>query len=238
MNIVDVLIILIIACAAVIGFKRGFFKELVMTIGFLLVFIVSYLFKNPVAEILSLRLPFIEFGSAIKSADVFNIIFYQFVAFILVFIIAMVLFRILLSISGFIEKVLKFTIILGIPSKILGALVGAIEGYIIAFVVVFVLNQPMLDVGIMSSSKMKNFVLNSTPGLTQIVSGVGDTIEDIYQLMEDKTYEKNVDKFNRDAIDIMLKHKMIKVGYVEKLIEADKINIPGINQVLNQYKKK
>ena len=49
MNIVDVLIILIVACGAVIGFKRGFFKELVMTVGFLLVFIVSFIFKNPVA---------------------------------------------------------------------------------------------------------------------------------------------------------------------------------------------
>lgn len=238
MNIIDVLIILIIACCAVVGFKRGFFKELVMTVGFLLVFIVSYLFKNPVAEILSLHLPFIEFGSAIKSADVFNIIFYQFIAFILVFFIAMVLFRVLLDISGFIEKVLKFTIILGIPSKILGALVGAIEGYIIAFVIVFIFNQPMLDVGMMEGSKMKDFVLNSTPGLSQIVSSVGDTITDIYDLMEDKTYENDVDKFNRDAIDVMLEHKMVKVDYIEKLIDADKIKVPGINQVLEKYKDK
>ena len=120
MNIIDVLIILIIGLGAVVGFKRGFFKETVMTVGFVLVFIISYLFKNPVAEILSLKLPFFEFGSAVKSAAVFNIIFYQFIAFILVFFIVMVLFKVLLSISGFIEKVLNFTIILGIPSKILG----------------------------------------------------------------------------------------------------------------------
>ena len=237
MNIVDVLIILIVACGAVIGFKRGFFKELVMTVGFLLVFIVSFIFKNPVAQILSLNLPFFEFGSAVKSAAVLNIIFYQFVAFILVFALAMLLFRILLSISGIIEKILNFTIILGIPSKLLGALVGALEGYLIAFVVVFVLNQPMLDVGIMSGSKMKDKVLKSTPVLTQIVSNVGNTIEDVSKLMQDKSYEKDVNKFNRDAIDVMLKHKMVKVDYIEKLIEADKIKVPGINKVLDKYKK-
>ena len=237
MNIVDVLIILIVACGAVIGFKRGFFKELVMTVGFLLVFIVSFIFKNPVAQILSLNLPFFEFGSAVKSAVVLNIIFYQFVAFILVFALAMLLFRILLSISGIIEKILNFTIILGIPSKLLGALVGAVEGYLIAFVVVFVLNQPMLDVGIMSGSKMKDKVLKSTPVLTQIVSNVGNTIEDVSKLMQDKSYEKDVNKFNRDAIDVMLKHKMVKVDYIEKLIEADKIKVPGINKVLDKYKK-
>ncbi|MBE6151014.1 MAG: CvpA family protein [Firmicutes bacterium] len=237
MNIVDVLIILIVACGAVIGFKRGFFKELVMTVGFLLVFIVSFIFKNPVAQILSLNLPFFEFGSAVKSAAVLNIIFYQFVAFILVFALAMLLFRILLSISGIIEKILNFTIILGIPSKLLGALVGAVEGYLIAFVVVFVLNQPMLDVGIMSGSKMKDKVLKSTPVLTQIVSNVGNTIEDVSKLMQDKSYEKDVNKFNRDAIDVMLKHKMVKPDYIEKLIEADKIKVPGINKVLDKYKK-
>ena len=237
MNIVDVLIILIVACGAVIGFKRGFFKELVMTVGFLLVFIVSFIFKNPVAQILSLNLPFFEFGSAVKSAAVLNIIFYQFVAFILVFALAMLLFRILLSISGIIEKILNFTIILGIPSKLLGALVGAIEGYLIAFVVVFILNQPMLDVGIMSGSKMKDKVLKSTPVLTQIVSNVGNTIEDVSKLMQDKSYEKDVNKFNRDAIDVMLKHKMVKPDYIEKLIEADKIKVPGINKVLDKYKK-
>lgn len=237
MNIVDVLIILIVACGAVIGFKRGFFKELVMTVGFLLVFIVSFIFKNPVAQILSLNLPFFEFGSAVKSAAVLNIIFYQFVAFILVFALAMLLFRILLSISGIIEKILNFTIILGIPSKLLGALVGAVEGYLIAFVVVFVLNQPMLDVGIMSGSKMKDKVLKSTPVLTQIVSNVGNTIEDVSKLMQNKSYEKDVNKFNRDAIDVMLKHKMVKPDYIEKLIEADKIKVPGINKVLDKYKK-
>ena len=236
MNIVDVLIILIVACGAVIGFKRGFFKELVMTVGFLLVFIVSFIFKNPVAQILSLNLPFFEFGSAVKSATVLNIIFYQFVAFIIVFALAMLLFRILLSISGIIEKILNFTIILGIPSKLLGALVGAVEGYLIAFVVVFVLNQPMLDVGIMSGSKMKDKVLKSTPVLTQIVSNVGNTIEDVSKLMQDKSYEKDVNKFNRDAIDVMLKHKMVKPDYIEKLIEADKIKVPGINKVLDKYK--
>ena len=238
MNIIDVLVILIIGLAAVVGFKRGFFKETVMTVGFVLVFIVSYLFKNPVAEILSLRLPFIEFGTALKSGVVFNIIFYQLIAFILVFLLAMILFRILLSISGFIEKVLNFTIILGIPSKILGAIVGAIEGYIIAFVIVFVFNQPILDVGMMNGSKLGRFVLNSTPGLTQIVSNFGNAIDDIYELMENKSYQNDINKFDRDAIDVMLKHKMIKVKYIEKLVDAGKVKVPGLNNVIDKYQKK
>ena len=148
----------------------------------------------------------------------------------------MAVFRIVLAVTGFIEKVLKFTIILGIPSKILGAIVGAIEGYIIAFSLVFLFNQPMFDVGIINDSKYKDKILNSTPILTNVVSGMGDTVTDVYKLIENNKDLKDKDQINRETINIMLKHKVIRVKHVEKLIERGKINVPGIDTVLNQYR--
>ena len=44
------------------------------------------------------------------------------------------------------------------------------------------------------------------------------------------------DEFNIEAINIMLKHKMISVSYVEKLIDYGKIRIPGIDSILNNYR--
>ncbi len=76
MNIIDVLIILIIGLGAVVGFKRGFFKETVMTVGFVLVFIISYLFKNPVAEILSLKLKSKYVAASVVILIVFAILYY------------------------------------------------------------------------------------------------------------------------------------------------------------------
>lgn len=235
MNIVDIVIILIVLCGAVIGFRRGVIKELVMTVGFLLVFIISFYLKNPLAEWLSPYLPFFDFWGIFEGVTVLNIILYQMLAFLIVFSVVMVVFRILLEISGFIETVLKFTIILGIPSKLLGAVVGAIEGFVIAFMVVFVLNQPMLDIGIMTDSKYKDKILN-TPVLTKVVSSVNETVLDVYELMEDEECKKDHNVFNRKSIDIMLEHKMITVGYVEKLIDNGKINVPGIDSVLNNYR--
>lgn len=235
MNIIDVVIILIILCAAVVGFKRGVLNELVMTVGFLLVFIISFYLKNPVADFLSPYLPFFKFGGAIEGVTVLNIILYQLLAFLIVFSLIMIVFRLILSATGFIEKILKFTIILGIPSKILGAIVGAIEGYIIAFIVVFILNQPMLDVGIMEGSKLKDNILD-TPVLNEVISSVDDTVKDVYHLIEDNRYENDPDGFNREAIDIMLEHKMITVEYVEKLIDHGKIRVPGIDSILNKYR--
>jgi len=236
MNIIDVVIILIILCGAVVGFKRGVFKELVMTVGFLLVFIISFYLKNPLAEWMSLHLPFFSFGGVVTGVTVLNILLYQFIAFVLVFSVLMVLFNVLLTITGWIEKILKFTIILAIPSKLLGAVVGAIEGYIIAFMVVFLFNQPMLDVGIMNDSKYKDAILERTPILNKVVGNVEDTITDVYHLIEDNRYNKNENEINKQAIVIMLKHKVIDVKYVEKLIDNGKIRIVGIDSALNQYR--
>ena len=236
MNIIDVVIILVILCSAVVGFKRGVLKELVMTVGFILVFIISFYLKNPLAEWFSLYLPFFKFGGIVEGVTVLNIILYQLIAFIIVFSIIMIIFRVLLSVTGFIEKILKYTIILGVPSKILGAIVGAIEGYIIAFILVFLFNQPMFDVGIIKDSKYKDTILNSTPILTDVVSSIGDTVSDVYYLIESNKDDLNASDFNRKAINIMLEHKMINVEYVEKLIDYGKIRVPGIDSVLNNYR--
>lgn len=236
MNIIDIVIILIILCSAVVGFKRGVLNELVMTVGFLLVFVLSFYLKNPLAEWFSLYLPFFKFGGIVEGITVLNILLYQLIAFVIVFSVIMIIFKVLLSVTGFIEKILKYTIILGIPSKLLGALLGAIEGYIIAFIVVFLFNQPMFDIGIMNDSKFKDGILNSTPILTDVVSSVGDTVKDVYYLIEDNKDELDDNEFNREAIDIMLEHKMITVEYVEQLIDYGKIRVPGIDSVLNKYR--
>lgn len=236
MNIIDVVIILIILCAALVGFKRGVFKELVMTVGFLLVFVISFYLKNPLADWLSLHLPFINFGGLIEGITVLNVLFYQVIAFILVFCVIMVIFNVILAVTGIIEKILKYTIILGIPSKILGAIVGAIEGYIIVFCLLFLFNQPMIKLDILGESKYKDYVLNHTPILTNVVSSISDTVMDVYNLVDAHKDDFDDDAFNREAIDIMLEHKMITVDYVLQLIDNGKIIVPGIDSVLNKYR--
>ncbi len=55
LNILDVVIVLLILCAGVVGFKRGFFKEIVMTVGLLLVYIISFKLKDPIANWMSMN---------------------------------------------------------------------------------------------------------------------------------------------------------------------------------------
>ena len=107
MNVIDVAVILMILCAGVVGFKRGFFKQIVMTVGLLLVYVLAFKLKDPLASWMSLNLPFFNFN----GLTMLNVILYQTIAFIIVFSLIMIIFKIVLSLTGALEKILKFTII-------------------------------------------------------------------------------------------------------------------------------
>lgn len=232
LNIVDIVVILIILMCGVVGFKRGVFKELVMTLGFLIVFIVSFKLKNPLAEWLSLRLPFFNFGNIFDNVGIINIIFYQVISFMIIFSLLMIIFRVILAVTSVFEKILKFTIILGIPSKILGFIVGLVEGYILGFIIMFVLAQPMFG-DITASSKLKDKMLNSTPILTSVVSEMNDTVIDIYNLKDSVSDSK---KLERDIAKVMLEHNLVEPDYIVKLIEANKIEIDDAETLLESYR--
>lgn len=236
MSIVDALIILLILAFGAQGFKKGVIKQLVTTVGFVLIVVLAFYLKNPVAEFLSLHLPFFTFGGAFANVTSFNIILYQLISFILVIIVLETVLNVLIKVSGVIEKILKFTIILGIPSKILGFIVGVIEGFIVTFLILFFLRQPGFNLKIFDDSKLTDPILNSTPVLSQVAGDFVDTFNDLYELGNDY-YDQKFDEntLNLKSIDVMLEHKIITPQYVRKLVDADKINIIGIDNVINKY---
>lgn len=236
MNIIDVLILLFILLGGVIGFERGFFKQTVSTVGTILIFILAFYLKNPIASFLSMYLPFFSFGGIFKGVSAINIILYQLISFVIVLTILSVLLNILIKISKIVEKILKLTIILGIPSKILGFIVGLIESYVIVFVLLFFMSQPAFNIGFINESKITPKILQSTPVLSNISKEMVDTVNDLYSLGDKYASADDSNQFNKDAIDIMLEHKIISVDYVEKLIEKNKISIVGIDSVLNKYR--
>lgn len=237
MNIIDAIIILLILACGIAGFKRGVLKQTVSTVGFVIVVILSFYLKNPVAEFLSLHLPFFTFGGTFANVASINIILYQLISFILVVIVLEAILNVLIKITGIIEKILKFTIILGIPSKILGFVVGMIEGFIITFLILFFLRQPGFNLKIFDGSKLTDKILNSTPVLSQVAGGFVDTFNDLYELGNDY-YEQKMDEntLNLKSIDVMLEHKIVTPDYIVKLVDANKIEIVGIDSIVNKYR--
>lgn len=237
MSIVDAIIILLVLACGVAGFKRGVFKQLVTTVGFVLVVVIAFYLKNPVAEFLSLHLPFFTFGGSFANVTSLNIILYQLISFILVVIVLEAILSILIKITGIIEKILKFTIIFGIPSKILGFVVGVVEGFIVVFLLLFFLKQPGFNLKIFDDSKLTDSILKSTPILSQVAGGFVDTFNDLSELGNDY-YEQKMDDntLNLKSIDVMLEHKIITPDYVMKLVDNKKIDVVGIDSVINKYR--
>ena len=119
LSVLDAVILLFLLLGAVLGFKKGIIKSVVSFIGTILVIVLSFTFKNALSEFLYLHFPFFHVG-----VDVLNVLIYEGIAFLILFSLLSILLRVVIKISGIIETVLKFTIILGIPSKILGAIFG------------------------------------------------------------------------------------------------------------------
>ena len=234
-NIVDIIIVLVLALWGIYGFKRGFVKQGVMTIGTVLMFIIAFYLKNPVAEFLSLTLPFIKIPGLL-GIEALNILFYQIISFIIVVSILEIVLNLLIKLSGIIETLLKFTIIFGLPSKILGFILGVVEAIVIVYVVLVFLSQPMFNLKVFNDSKLTPTILNNVPGLSNVASGIVETFTDVYELTDKYSRTNDSAGYTRDAIDIMLKHKVIDVEYVEKLVEQNKVTANGINNVLNNYR--
>lgn len=233
MNVADIIIIIFILLTGIVGAKRGVFKELVFCIGTILVFYLAYKLKDPIGNFFLLRFPMFDFPNLFKGVITLNILLYQLLAFVLVLALLLVVFEIILSVTGLFEKILKITIILGIPSKILGFIAGLIEGYVIAFIILFFLTQPAFSFDTFINSKCANKILTSSPILTDITRSTVETFQDIYSLKD----EKNVNELNKKTLDIMLDKGVVSYDVVKELYNTEKIKFEGIDEVLNKYKK-
>lgn len=235
MNFIDIIVIIFILIGGIVGFKRGFFNQTISFVGFLLVLILSFLLKNEIATFLCLNFPFFSFGGLFTGVTILNILLYEVIAFIILVIVLSIILKVIIFVTKIFEKILKFTIILGIPSKILGALVGLIEYYIIAFIALFCLNQPTFESIKLNESKVSMFILHKTPILNRVIENTLDAVDEIYSLTETYDDKDNNTGLNEKTLDILFKYKLVDVETLEKLIEEDKLDLSV--SVLDKYKE-
>lgn len=237
MNIVDIIIILIIISGLCLGFKRGLTREVVHFAKFALALIIAFLLKNPLSKLMYEHLPFFDFGGIFKGVSAINIILYEFIAFLLVLGIVMLIFRILLLATAIFEKILNTTVILSLPSKILGMIIGGIHYYLIVFILLFVITLPIFKLGdILGQSKLSTTILNKTPILSGLVDKTVSIIDEFNELGQKYKTEDDADQFNLETIDLFLKYNIITVDAVETLNEKDKLQIDHLESVLDKYR--
>ena len=236
MNIIDIGIVIFLIFGAALGFKRGFTRQLVSSVGFILIVILAFKLRAPISELLFQNLPFFKFGGILKGAAVLNIVVYEFIAFLIVLAVLSILLKVAMLASRVFESILNMTIILGIPSKILGSIIGVIEHFVIAFIILYFLTLPFFSLSITSDSKYKDKILNNTPILSSTVEKTLDVMKDLGQLKDKFEVEQDVNQFNLAAIDLLLDKKIVTVKTVDELIKKDKLKIDNIEIILQKYR--
>ena len=184
MSIVDIVVLVILVAFAIIGFKRGVLQSLVSFVGFILVIYLAYLLKNYLGDIFVLDLPFFDIKIGATTSVVMNVLMYQTLAFIIMVIIFGLVYKFLIYLSGIVEKIFKITIILGIPSKILGLIVGVLEGYIIVYLVLFFIAQPYVKMDLLNDSKYAEVILTKTPVLSSFANSTLEIVNEVNDIVK------------------------------------------------------
>ena len=233
-GIVDAIILLFILLGGLIGFKEGVFKKLTSTVGLILVVVVAFILKNKLSVYFYENLPFLDLWGVFKGIQILNVIFYEVIAFLIIASVLMLVYRVLLGITGLIEKILKATVILSIPSKILGFIVGMIESYVWVYIILFVLTLPVINVKEIYTSKVASYIMENTPVLSKYTSKTVELYDNFYEIIDNRQDKTNED-INEETMDLMLKYDIITVESAEKLIKRNKVSVNNEN-FLDKYK--
>ncbi len=232
MNMIDIIILAILVTFGIIGFKRGFFKSVVSFFGFILVIVFAYLFKGYLGDLFLINLPFFKFENILGGAITVNIILYQSLAFLIMLIILGLLYKLILAVTGIFEKLLKITIILGIPSKILGLIFGLLEGYLMVYLLLFFIVQPYIKHDLLNESNYYKTILNKTPVLSSYAEGTLTIVNEISESIKQDT-DENIDL---KLTDMILKQKIASPNIVQELVNMKKIEVENIQEVIDKYK--
>ena len=223
MSVVDIIILIFLGLGALIGFKRGFTRQLVSLVGIFVILILSFMFKNPVSVFLYNNLPFFNFGGIFKDITVLNILVYEVIAFFVVFFVLTLIFKLLLFVTKIFEKILNATIILGIPSKILGALLGVVQNFVYVFIILYILSLPIFNINIIKDSKLANTILNKTPILNKICDDTLDVFNEVIELKDEFKTTTNMKEYNQKTLNTMIDKGIITRENVIELINKGKI---------------
>ena len=220
MNIVDIIIIIILILFALIGFNNGVIKSLIVLLGFIIVIFAAYALKNIIGDFLVVNLPYV--------------ILYQSIAFVILLAIFGLAYRFLVTLSGIFEKILRLTIVLGIPSKIGGLIIGFIEGYIVVYLALFVLTQPFLKMDILNNSSFANKIINNSP----IISNFAEGSIRVFNKIKDITETQEQDEMNIKIVKLILDEQVTSKETMQKLVDKKKIVGEDVIELINNYQEK
>ena len=232
-SIVDAFVILFVLLGAIVGFKQGAIKTGTRFIGLFIIIIISFILKDKLMVLMYENLPFFNFFGLIEGIEAVNILLYQLISFLIIFAALMFILKVLLVVTGLVEHLLKMTIFLSIPSKILGLFVGALEYYVYIFIILYILNMPVFNLNFVNESQFGNKILENTPILSSIVDDTVNVYSDVWNIIKNRD-EKSNSEVNSLVLATLLDNKLISIESAKRLVESNKIHIDDPD-ILDNY---
>ena len=240
MTAIDIVVLLLLVMFGVVGWKQGVIKEAVQFIGMIIILVISFIFKGELGNLFCKWLPFFNFnGSPIEGMTTLNILLYQILGFVIIFTVLYAIYTIVLKLSGVFQKILDWTIILLLPSKIGGLILGLLEGYVLIFVILLIITGlPASYTSNFTNSSLVKTIVYKTPILSSASKDVTNSMKDVYELVDEVAQKKiTTNEANLKTVDVMLKYDLVTPKTVEQLVILDKLKgIKGINKVIDKYK--
>jgi len=235
MNVVDYIILGILLLHLLKGLKNGLLLSIVNVIGVVLIFVIAFYIKGPISIFLYERLPFLSFAGIFKGIVAVNILFYEAIAYGITIILLSIVFTIIKRITKIIDRLLSFTLFLNLPSKILGGVIGLVEGILYSFILLFIASVVNTTTVYVNESKYGNLILENTPIISTVTSDLVNSSKEIYNVVLNN--KNNTNKANLESIDILMKYDILSYDSSVKLINDKKLNIIGIESVIEKYKE-
>ena len=213
MNLVDIFFLLIILVCGLIGLKRGFFKELVLTVGYIILLIISYKLITPTTNLI---ISLVKVGN-----NPLNLLIYQIIAFLVVFIILGIIFQLIVFLTNALEKLLNITIVLGIFSKILGFILGLVKGVIVAYLLSLLFTLPMFNnIAMFRNSSVRTELLTKMPNIK-----LNKIVNEISKL------DINSNDFNKQVLQILIKYNILTKEKVIDMVKSGQLDSTFLNYI-------
>ena len=236
MNFIDVLILVILLLMAFQGWRRGVISSSVSFIGTILVIILAFYLKNPLSALMYQHIPFFNLGGRFTGIAVFNILVFEGIAFIIMIAILGLILRFVIRLTRIVDTLIKLTVILALPSKIMGAIVGLLHGYVLAFVVIFILATASNVTTQIDESEYARVLLENTPILSNIVEDKYQSVQEIFQIVTD-TNGPN-DEANLRSLEVLLRRGILSADSAQRLVDNNKLVIPGAAEAIERHRER
>lgn len=223
MYILDGIILILFILGIWYGTKKGFINGAISLVGLAFILTFSFLFHSQIADVLLKGMPFLKLHGAYKGLTSLNILFYEAVAFALIFVFLLSVLGLVLKITGIFQKIIDYSIVLTLPSKILGVLVGFINSLIIIFLMLFILLNINSTRKYVHESKVASFIMQKTFILSNVTDRYYSSTEEINNLIDECKNNKDKKKCNADITNTLIKYKIISKEKVIELIDSHKL---------------